>query len=735
MGLGRSLTVAAGRRAMYADPIAILDEVRREVFTPREALPLDRWCDRHRVLAAEGTGAARAGRWDTENTPYLREPMRRLQDPEVQELAYWKSAQIGYTEGLMVNWLLYLIAEERRATLVVYPTADKGVAFNRRRLLPTVRACDVTARMLTRAHDLTHQELRIGNVPIFFGYSKSSDAIRSDPVGPIVADEIDAFDNSGEDTLSQCRSRQTTFADRKLLKGSTPVDDNGIIREYTKADVRWRFMVPCPFTGRFFELWEFGQLGWFGGLNTTPSAAAATVYVASPFAEPGATLRIREHFKGWMVRNGLWVTQDEEIESDGSIIAALDRETGESGLPPAGALTSDFFRDPAQEPDRRLRDQGMPPDEAAAVRAAYGLRVVGTRNRGPNHAFRSNSLTSLLDAGGWGAVVAEFVRSRGQPEPTWWREQLGQPPTAKAERLEITRLRELCLPAPPGHRHGEVPDWAIASFTTVDVQKRCIKLGVLAFGPEGRQQALCYTREVERDPERLLEERAVFDALADLELSRAYSAQRVRPLAVFIDSGHFTEEVYQLVRRLRREGCRAWPVKGTDRDPNGRSVWRSVVTERYLPDGRREKRPDPIDLIHFADDYLSTLFVTRAMSRVDTITGELPDAEDLEVADLAPVRFAMPDLAGWDDAERVLNEIANIQRVLIGRGSGLSGADGQGRLRAVWRKLYPHRPADWFDVCKMGHVAERTYQIDRATEDAMAPRPGKGRRVRGQMEL
>src|SRR5690606_29836315 len=104
MGLGRSLTVAAGRRAMYADPVAILDEVRREVFTPREALPLDRWCDRHRVLAAEGTGAARAGRWDTENTPYLREPMRRLQDPEVQELAYWKSAQIGYTEGLMVNW-------------------------------------------------------------------------------------------------------------------------------------------------------------------------------------------------------------------------------------------------------------------------------------------------------------------------------------------------------------------------------------------------------------------------------------------------------------------------------------------------------------------------------------------------------------------------------------------------------------------------------------------------------
>lgn len=722
-------------RAVYADPVALLDELTREIWTPREALPLDVWCDRHRVLADEGTGAARSGPWDTENTPYLREPLRRLQDPEVQELAYWKSAQIGYTDGLLVNWLLYLIAEERRAALVVYPTADKGTAVNRRRILPAVRACPLTARMVSRAHDLTQSELRIGNVPVFFGYSKSADALRGDPVGAVAADEIDAFENSGNDTLGQCRSRQTTFVDRKLVKGSTPEDAEGIIAEYETADVRWRYMVPCPFTGRFFELWEFGQLGWFGGINTTPTAAAATCYVISPFAEPGETLRIREHFKPWMVRNGVWITQQEEIESEGSIIEGLDRESGQSALPPIGRLTSDFFRDAVQEPDRRLRDQGMTADEADATRAVYGVRITGTRNRGPNHAYRSNSLTSLIDADGWRGTVAEFVRRRGQPDPTWWKERLGQPPSAQTERLEITRLRELCIPAPPGHRHGEVPDWAIATFAVCDVQKHCIKLGVLAFGVEGRQQALCWTQTIERDHERLLEETDLRNTLLNIELSRVRSAQRVRPLALFIDSAHFTEEVYQLVRWLRRGGMPAWPVKGTDRDGNGRSVWRNTVTEKNLPDGRREERPDPIDLVHFADDYLSTLFVARAMARVNTETGELPDADGLDIGDLRPVRFALPDEMGWDTCDQVLAEISNVQRLRIGAGSGLTGPDGRGKSRQVWRKQQSHRPNDWFDVCKMGHIAERVYQIDRVTAESMRGAAPAERRVRGEMRL
>jgi hypothetical protein len=53
----------------------------------------------------------------------------------------------------------------------------------------------------------------------------------------------------------------------------------------------------------------------------------------------------------------------------------------------------------------------------------------------------------------------------------------------------------------------------------------------------------------------------------------------------------------------------------------------------------------------------------------------------------------------------------------------------------VWRKLQKHRPNDFFDVCKMGHIAERIYKIDQVTRETMAARPAAERRVRGQMGM
>ncbi len=709
---------------IYADPDQLLRSGVRAVFMPREVLPLDRWCDKHRVLATEGTGAARSGRWDTDQTPYLREPLRRLHDPEVREVAFWKSAQVGFTDGYIVNPLLHLIGELRQPAMVVYPTADKGVAVNRRRLLPTVKACPVTARLISRAHELTQNELRIGNVPIWFGFSKSSDSLRGDPVGWIFADEIDAFDNTDNDTLAQCRSRQTTFADRKLIKGSTPEDEAGIIAEYKTADVRWRFMVPCPFTGEFFELWSFDQLHWFGGLEVDPLTAAAQVFVKSPFSPPNETFRIREHLKRWMVMSGLWVTQNEAIESDGSILATVDRDTGavvaidgvEKGI---GRLTSDFFRSPEQEPDRVARDGGMAASAAAELRERLGIKITGHRDRGPNHGFRVNSLVSLIDAGGWAQTAADFVRAKGKPEPTWWKERLGQVPTAQAERLELTQLRALCLGrAGGGHEHGELPEWTKAVFGGVDVQQDCIKATVWAFGAQGANAALCMTARIERDKRNFLREKDLRFALRDMALVLLPTAQRVKPMGWFIDSGHFTEEVYELVRWLRSNGARAWACKGTDRDGNGRMIWSSTVTETRLPDGRREARPDPIDLIHYADDSLSSLLVSRIAA--DPALADLDPDEIGEELILAG-RAYLPGLNGWVDqhgepmGERVLDELTNIERVTIGAGSGLSGADGRGRRRQVWRKRVLHRANDWFDASKLAWVGLKRYQVDRWT--------------------
>lgn len=766
---------AAGPHAGYADAAAIRASVMARVFARKDNLPLDVWCDRHRVLAEEGTAAARTGQWDTDNTPYLREPLRRIQDPELREACFWKSAQVGYTEGVTINYTLHCIAERRRPAMIVYPTEAKGVQVNKNRLLPTVKACPLTAAMVRRAHDLTNKELRIGNVPIWFAYSKSSDSLRGDPVGDVLPDEIDAFDNSQNDTLSQCRSRQTTFRDRKLIYGSTPEDEHGVIRGYERSDVRWRFVVPCPFTGQFFELWSFEQLGWFGGLDAEPSAVAANTWVESPFAPEGETLRIREHFKRWMVRNGLWLTQNESIESDGSVLATLDRDTGGLlGLTPLigsdpvnsygqtvddlGKLTGDFFRDEDQEPDDHKRSGGLDTGTAERIRAALGVRIAGPRDRGPNHGFRVNSLVSLLDGAGWGGTSAEFVRSGGNPGPTFWKERLGQVPAAASERVEIATLRALCIGRDQsnaglqGHEHGEIPNWCVATFAGLDVQKACVKGQVWGFGPRMVDAALVASFRIERDHHKNLREPELRAALAAMAFPHLGTDRTARPLGWFIDSGHFTEEVYELVRHLRSVRTHAWACKGMDTGDAAKPVWTSTVTTRNLPDGTREARPDPIDLIGYNDHAMSGLLVSRLAAAaagldalfanaLDRDTGELVDAEQA-LAELAQYgRTQLPGLGGWPDADAILDEMTNVHKVLIGRGSGKPGRDGLGRLREVWRKKTDHRANDYFDAAKLCFVGAKRFQVERWSKPeldarrAAAAAPRRERRAAGGMRL
>ena len=73
----------------------LLSEV-REAWRPKKALKLSEWADKHAFLSAES--AAEPGRWTT--LPYQREPMDAMTDPEVELVAFPKSARVGYALDL-----------------------------------------------------------------------------------------------------------------------------------------------------------------------------------------------------------------------------------------------------------------------------------------------------------------------------------------------------------------------------------------------------------------------------------------------------------------------------------------------------------------------------------------------------------------------------------------------------------------------------------------------------------
>lgn len=735
---------------MYASADAIIRRGVREVLTPREDLHLDEWCDRYAVLPSGGTASARAGRWDTDNTPYLREILRACLDPEVREIAVWKSAQTGATVGLGVNYALYQI-EHRNPLLIVYPTEDKGEQINKDKLIPAVEECPRTAALIKRRREVKQREIRISGVPIWFGFTKSSASLRGDSVARAYGDEIDAFDRTVNDPLTQIRSRQETYHDAFLLKTSTPeAEDAGIIHEYNTADVQWKFMVPCPFSGRYFELFEFDQLGWFGGLDTTPERAAANCWVISPFAPKGETWKIKEHLKRWMVVNGVWVTQGEGVESDGSILATLDpatgRELGLDGCPEfknCSRLTGDFFRDARQEPDRRRRLARLSPERADPLRERLGLRIVGNRVRGRLHGYRFNSLVSLISARGWAGLVHDWVSTKGKPEPTWHKERLGKVPGGKSERLEVSHLRTLCLGRENGyHEHGEIPSFAIATFAGVDCQLRRIVINVWGFGYGGHDQALCTTVVVPRNPD--LKFADCVKPIRELALAVQGTSNRLSPHGWLIDSGHFRDEVYALCKHLRAQGMRTWPCKGVDRLQHNVAVRTTVVSYNRLPDGSREKRPDPIELVLVNDEVMSEQLVDRlspipSLGEIRSKNDEQTVREELMLAG----RCVLPGYDGWVDADgkhiadEVLAELTNVQRITVGLGSGRSGKDGRGQRREVFRPLAEHRPNDHFDASKYAKACAHVFQIERWTKGAMnAPHAARrGRRQVGQAHI
>jgi phage terminase large subunit GpA-like protein len=137
----------------------------RAAFRPPEKLGVSEWADRHRVLPTKNQ--AEPGPWETSRTPYLREIMDAMHEPEVREITFLKSTQVGGTEALLncLGWAIdqdpdpavcrprtarYLLPRQdthpvnmnsHRQPVAVYTVSCTLPATNRRRLTGRNRPC------------------------------------------------------------------------------------------------------------------------------------------------------------------------------------------------------------------------------------------------------------------------------------------------------------------------------------------------------------------------------------------------------------------------------------------------------------------------------------------------------------------------------------------------------------------------------------------------------------------
>jgi phage terminase large subunit GpA-like protein len=246
----------------------VLFEALIRATKPVDDLTISEWSDRFRKVSAE-SGSPWPGDFRTERTPYLREPQDCLHPdhPARRVTARW-SAQLGKSTAIE-NWFCYVVDRAPGTMMIVMPTLDEAVKFNRVKLQPTI---DATPKVRHKVRALNSRDeaastaafKRFGGGWCQIVNAGSSKGLQMVSIKYLAMDEVTGYPRDVDGRGSprdQARARQKAYGDfAKEWQGSTPgIVGACAVSEDFEAGDRRHFYVPCPHCGAYQAL-EFENM-------------------------------------------------------------------------------------------------------------------------------------------------------------------------------------------------------------------------------------------------------------------------------------------------------------------------------------------------------------------------------------------------------------------------------------------------------------------------------------------
>jgi terminase, large subunit len=251
--------------------------------------------------------------------------MDAILDPDVREIAYIKSTQVGYSETLN-NIIGYFIDAEPKPMMMVQPIEQSAKEYSQKRIDPMLEACAcLRGKVRETSSSSKHGSQKLkqfdGGFLKIVG-ANSGPNLRSDYVPIILFDEIDGYpdDVKGEgDPITIATRRADTDPEAKVFKGSTPAKPKGFsrIEEAYEGSSQARYFVPCPYCSSLIVM------AWRGSYQLTESGYEFTegdhnlVYEIDAHGDiiessvkyrcPDCSELIEEKYKRRMLDAGRWV--------------------------------------------------------------------------------------------------------------------------------------------------------------------------------------------------------------------------------------------------------------------------------------------------------------------------------------------------------------------------------------------------------------------------------------------
>lgn len=258
-------------------------------------MPLSKWIESE-IRLPEGV-AALPGRVSL--YPYQVEIADAISDPAIERVTVVKPVRVGFTT-LLTGAIGSFIANEPAPILAVLPTDDDCRDYLVSDIEPIFSATPVLAKALTgesrEANRDTMLSRRFPGGSLKIVAAKSPRNLRRHNVRVLFIDEADAMPPGPEgNPLLLAERRTLSFPDRKIVIGSTPVDEvtSNVLAAYERSDKRI-FEVRCPHCDEFHEvLWK--DIRWPEG---EPEKAQ--------WFCPGCGCAVDEKHKLGMVSAGRW---------------------------------------------------------------------------------------------------------------------------------------------------------------------------------------------------------------------------------------------------------------------------------------------------------------------------------------------------------------------------------------------------------------------------------------------
>lgn len=261
---------------------------------PPEKLSYSEWAARHFRLSGNSAAPGRFRPWK-----FQRGILDAIGDPLIERVDVIKSARTGYTISL-VSAIGATAINDPCPMILLMPTDDdaRGIAVDEIdpgfRDTPELKKIMNIGRFDGR-NTLTQRSL-LGGGSLKILSAMAPRNLRRHTAKILYCDEVDGMRVTKEgDPIKIAEKRTISYPDRKIVCGSTPVDDISSIIEkrYNDSDMRI-FEIPCIHCHIPFELlWQ--HLDWEAGKPETVRAYCPTCGEA-----------IEERYKPEMVEAGEW---------------------------------------------------------------------------------------------------------------------------------------------------------------------------------------------------------------------------------------------------------------------------------------------------------------------------------------------------------------------------------------------------------------------------------------------